>query len=73
MNACSATGVDLGTATADDNCATITPTHNAPASYDLGTNMVTWTADDGNGQSVTCIQTVTEKIIKILLSHVLLM
>ena len=59
MDACSATGVVLGAATADDNCTTITPTTNAPARYDLGTNMVTWTADDGNGQSVTCMQSVT--------------
>ena len=56
---CEATGVALGTASATDNCASITPTNDAPASYALGANTVTWTADDGNGQSVTCEQTVT--------------
>ena len=56
---CSATGVALGSATTTDNCMTITLTNDAPASYSLGSNTVTWTADDGNGQSVACTQSVT--------------
>ena len=58
-NSCSATVFALGSATVTDNCVTITPTNDAPFSYNLGSNTVTWTADDGNGQSVTCTQTVT--------------
>lgn len=57
---CEATNVTLGTATVTDNCnMSITPTHNGSEPYALGTTTVTWTADDGNGQTATCIQTVT--------------
>ena len=56
---CTATNVTFGTATATDNCAMITPTSNAPATFALGINTVVWTANDGNGQSVSCNQTVT--------------
>ena len=57
---CDATSVSLGSAAASDNCATaITPTNNANEPFSLGANTVTWTADDGNGNSVTCTQIVT--------------
>ena len=56
---CEAVSVDLGTATTTDNCTSTTTSNDAPASYVLGDNIVTWTADDGNGQSVTCTQIVT--------------
>ena len=54
---CTASSVNLGAATATDNCADITPESDAVEPYDLGINIVTWTADDG--QVVTCEQTVT--------------
>jgi hypothetical protein len=57
---CTASGVSLGTATATDNCnMSITPINNAPTAYALGNNIVTWTANDGNGNTHTCPQTVT--------------
>jgi hypothetical protein len=57
---CTASGVYLGTATATDNCnMSITPINNAPTAYALGNNIVTWTANDGNGNTHTCPQTVT--------------
>ncbi|PSR13661.1 MAG: hypothetical protein C7N36_07150, partial [Bacteroidetes bacterium] len=59
-----ATGVVLGTATATDNCATtISYSNNAPVTYPVGTTTVVWTANDGNGQSATCNQTVTVSIV----------
>ena len=57
---CTASGVTLGTATVTDTCnMSITPTNNAPTSYALGVSTITWTANDGNGNTNTCIQTVT--------------
>jgi hypothetical protein len=57
---CTASGVTLGTVTVTDKCnMSITPANNAPATYALGVNTVTWTADDGNGNTTTCLQTVT--------------
>jgi hypothetical protein len=55
---CNATNVTLGTAVATDNCGTVTVTNNAPASFGLGTNVVTWTAVDGSGNVSTCPQLV---------------
>jgi uncharacterized repeat protein (TIGR01451 family) len=55
---CAASGVALGTATADDNCS-VTVTNDAPASFPLGTTTVTWTATDGGGNTTTATQTVT--------------
>ena len=59
LGSCNATGVTLVNAAATDNCTTITISNNATEPYSLGDNTVTWTANDGNGQSVTCTQTVT--------------
>ena len=50
------------TATAVDNCADITPTYEDSGSLNscgVGVITRTWTADDGNGQSVSCAQTIT--------------
>src|SRR5204862_8042392 len=55
---CFATGVALGSPTASDNCGAVTVTNNAPTSFPVGTNQVTWTATDSNGNTATCIQTV---------------
>ncbi|MFM9051604.1 MAG: hypothetical protein ACKOKF_04685, partial [Bacteroidota bacterium] len=50
---------NLGTPTAADNCTTVTVTNNAPTTFPLGTTTVTWTATDGNSNSVTATQSVT--------------
>ena len=56
---CDATGVLLGTATATDNCTLATIADDAPATFPLGTTMVTWTATDVQGNSSNCTQFVT--------------
>ncbi len=50
--------VSIGTATATDIFA-VTVTSNAPATYPLGTTVVTWTATDANGNVTTGTQSVT--------------
>jgi N-acetylneuraminic acid mutarotase len=56
---CSATGVNLGSATASDNCGIANITNNAPSSFAIGVTSVVWTATDVNGKTGTCTQTVT--------------
>ncbi|PVX47419.1 HYR domain-containing protein [Flavobacterium sp. 103] len=59
---CTATGVALGTATATDNCssgAALVITNDAPATFNIGTTIVTWTATDAAGNTATCQQSVT--------------
>jgi len=51
------TSVNIGMATATDLFA-VTITSDAPASYPLGTTVVTWTATDANGNASTGIQNV---------------
>jgi gliding motility-associated-like protein len=59
-NFCEATGVDLGTPNATDNCTNnLTITNNAPATYPLGSTTVTWTITDAAGNVTTVDQTVT--------------
>jgi len=58
---CAATGVALGTPTTSDNCSVASVTNNAPASFPIGTNYVTWTVRDGSGNSATCMQMVIVK------------
>jgi hypothetical protein len=41
-----------------DNCGVATITNNAPASFPVGTNIVTWTVRDSAGNTATCNQTV---------------
>ncbi len=55
---CTATGVALGTPTATDNCS-VSLTNDAPAAFPVGSTLVTWTATDPSGNSVTCTQNVT--------------
>jgi hypothetical protein len=56
----SGTGINIGTATATDNCSTPTISHNTlPASFPLGVTNVIWTATDAAGNTTTGIQTVT--------------
>ncbi|HYV94342.1 MAG TPA: HYR domain-containing protein [Chitinophagales bacterium] len=57
---CSSQTINLGTATATDNCGgTVTISNNAPSTYSIGATTVIWTAVDGCGNSATCQQTVT--------------
>ncbi|MEO5571801.1 MAG: T9SS type A sorting domain-containing protein, partial [Bacteroidia bacterium] len=46
---------------ASDNCGTasLSSTHNPGATFPLGTTNVTYTADDGNGNTATCSFTIT--------------
>lgn len=55
---CSATNVVLGTPTVTDNCQLGAVTNDAPAAFPCGTNIVTWTAIDANGNSTNCSQVV---------------
>ncbi len=58
-NACSATGIALGSPVTNDNCGVATITNNAPVSFGLGTTTVIWTVTDNTGNTATCTQTVT--------------
>jgi hypothetical protein len=56
----SCTGVNVGTAFAQDDCGgTVTITNNAPARFALGTTTVTYTATDQRGNVRTATQRVT--------------
>ncbi len=55
---CVATGVALGTPTTADNCSVASVTNNAPASFPIGTTVVTWTVTDGSGNTATATQNV---------------
>tara|TARA_B100000508_G_scaffold118450_1_gene98519 strand:- start:29009 stop:33682 length:4674 start_codon:yes stop_codon:yes gene_type:complete len=56
---CQASGVALGTPTATDNCSIASITNDAPATFPLGTTIVTWTATDASGNIDTDTQEVT--------------
>ena len=49
----------IGTALATDNCGTVTVTNNAPSRFFAGTTLVTWTARDSAGNTITATQRVT--------------
>jgi uncharacterized repeat protein (TIGR01451 family) len=50
----------LGTATATDNCGTVTITRSPSGNtFPVGNTTVTWTARDGSGNTTTATQTVT--------------
>jgi hypothetical protein len=51
--------VNIGTATGDDNCPGFNITNNAPASFPIGTTIVTWSISDNAGNTATCNQSVT--------------
>ncbi len=60
IEATSGVGINIGTATAIDNCSTAEITHSAvPAVFGLGVTYITWTATDAIGNFTTGIQTVT--------------
>jgi HYR domain len=56
---CAIGNLDIGFAVATDLCSEVTVTNNAPASFPVGTTVVTWTATDACGLSATCQQQVT--------------
>jgi RTX calcium-binding nonapeptide repeat (4 copies) len=53
--------IDIGMATATGSCSggAVTITNNAPAQFPPGTTLVTWTATDSSGNSITATQRVT--------------
>jgi N-acetylneuraminic acid mutarotase len=53
------TVVAIGSATATDNVGVVSLTSNAPATFPIGTTVVTWTARDAAGNTGTAIQKVT--------------
>lgn len=55
---CTASGVNLGTPVTTDNCGVASLTNNAPVSYSMGTNIVTWTVTDNGGNTGACEQNV---------------
>ena len=55
---CTATVV-LTAPTAADNCSGVTLSNNAPATFPIGNTVVTWTATDAAGNTVTKTQLVT--------------
>jgi hypothetical protein len=58
-NGCTYVG-PIGSATATDNCdGSVTISNNAPASFPLGSTIVTWKATDDAGNMNTCAQSVT--------------
>ena len=57
---CNKTGpISLGTPVVSDNCGVASVTNNAPAVYQKGVNLVTWTVTDKSGNTRTCVQRVT--------------
>jgi len=56
---CVATGVSIGQGSAVDNCSQVTLTNNAPATFNVGQNIVVWTAVDSVGNTGTAQQIVT--------------
>ncbi|MET0595221.1 MAG: HYR domain-containing protein, partial [Polyangiaceae bacterium] len=58
-----AAGLSIGTATASDNCGTVTVTNDAPATFPIGKTTVTWTARDAAGNTTTATQLVTTTLL----------
>lgn len=56
---CFATGVTLTPPTMTDNCGVSGATNDAPATFPIGTTVVTWTVVDDSGNTATCTQDVT--------------
>src|SRR5690606_1149225 len=55
---CEASNVALGTPVTADNCSVVSVTNDAPATFPLGSTIVTWTVTDGAGLTATAEQTV---------------
>ncbi|WP_276500175.1 LamG-like jellyroll fold domain-containing protein [Terrimonas pollutisoli] len=56
---CAATNVSLGAPVTSDNCGVQSVTNDAPASFLVGSTVVTWTVTDVHGNKSTAQQTVT--------------
>ncbi|MCL5128075.1 HYR domain-containing protein [Algibacter sp. L4_22] len=59
LGQCTATNVDLGLPTTDDNCEITSVLNNALEPFALGETIVTWTVTDTSGNETTCLQTIT--------------
>ena len=57
-NACFVTGVNLGTPFVSNSCGSYGVTNDAPASFPLGTNTVTWTVTNSCAKWASCPQLV---------------
>jgi len=51
--------VDIGVASATDNCGGLIPTNNAPAVFSLGITAVVWQVSDAAGNTVSATQLIT--------------
>ena len=56
---CTASSVVTGMAVATDNCAVSGITTDAPLIFDAGITVIVYTAEDGSGNTATCVQRVT--------------
>jgi hypothetical protein len=56
---CNITGINIGLATAYDNCGIASLLNNAPSVFNAGITNVTWTAKDAANNQKTCVQKVT--------------
>lgn len=56
---CNVSNVTLGSPITSDNCGVTSVTNNAPASFPIGSTIVTWTVTDIHGNTNTATQTVT--------------
>lgn len=59
ISSCETTNIDLGLPLTNDNCTVTNISNNAPTTFTLGTNIVTWTVTDVGGNLAYDIQTVT--------------
>ncbi len=55
---CTASGIEIAEAEAADNCGILSLANDAAEPYVLGINIITWTAEDVNGNINTCQQTI---------------
>ncbi|MDA7777916.1 gliding motility-associated C-terminal domain-containing protein [Flavobacteriaceae bacterium] len=51
--------IDIGTASATDNCGVSIPSNNAPVEFGLGVTAVVWQVTDGAGNTVSATQFIT--------------
>jgi gliding motility-associated-like protein len=58
LQVCIGESVNLGEASAIDNCGIASVTNNAPETYPVGTTIITWVATDLNGMTSSCQQNV---------------
>ncbi len=56
---CQASNLNLGEASASSSCGEVEITDDAPASFEIGTTLITYTATADSGQSANCEQSIT--------------